>query len=179
MSNGVATGVRSGAWFRNVVAVLSVLLMLMSSQQRGQAQAADALPFSKGFLVTGNYVVGGVDLNPQAVDHGFITGTIAMSGVPAGAEVLAAYLYWETISTNVAQVNGARFRGSPVTVVKASSLPLKPSTAACWSSGGGGGASYTMTMYRADVLHLLPVQVDASGRPNGHRLINDSDLVSN
>ena len=66
MSNGVATRVRSGLWFRIVVAALSVLLTLMSSQQRGQAQAADALPFSKGFLVTGNYVVGGVDLDPQA-----------------------------------------------------------------------------------------------------------------
>ena len=102
-----------------------------------------------------------------------------MSGVPAGADVIAAYLYWETISTNVAQVNGARFRGSPVTVVKASSMPLKPSTAACWSSGGGGGASYTMTMYRADVLRLLPVQVGADGQPNGRRLVNDADLLSN
>jgi len=118
MSNGVAAGLRSGAWFRNVVAALSV--SLMSSQQRGQAQAADALPFAKGFLVTDNDVAGGVDLDPQSVDHGFITGTIPMSGVPAGADIIAAYLYWETISTNVAQVNGARFRGSPVTVVKAS-----------------------------------------------------------
>ena len=177
MSNGVATGVRSGAWFRNVAAVLSVSLMLMSSPQRGQAQAADALPFSKGFLLTGSYVVGGVDLNPQAVDHGFLTGTIPMSGVPAGAEVVAAYLYWETISTNVAQVDGAEFRGRPVTVVKASSLPLTPSTRPCWSSGGGSGATYTMTMFRADVLHLLPIQLDASGRPTGHRLVNDTDLV--
>ena len=179
MSNGVAAGVRSGAWFRNVVAVLSVSTMLMFSPQRGQAQDADALPFSKGFLVTGNYIVGGVDLDPHAIDHGFITGTVPMSGVPADAEVIAAYLYWETISTNVAQVNGALFRGSPVTVVKASSTRLKPSTSACWSSGGGGGASYTMTMYRADVLHLLPVRLDAGGRPDGHRLVNDTDLLSN
>jgi len=120
MSNGVAAGVHSGAWFRNVVAVLSVSLMLMSSQQRGQAQAADALPLSKGFLVTGNDVVGGVDLDPQAIDKGFITGTIPMNEVPAGADVIAAYLYRETISTNVAQVNGVRFRGSPVAVIKAS-----------------------------------------------------------
>jgi len=179
MSNDVAMRVRSGSWFRNAVAALSVSLMVMSSQQPGQAQAADALPFSKGFLVTGNYVVGGVDLDPHAIDHGFITGTVPMSGVPAGADVIAAYLYWETISTNVAQVNGARFRGSPVTVVKASSTPLKPSTSACWSSGGGGGASYTMTMYRADVLRLLPVQLGADGQPNGRRLVNDADLLGN
>jgi len=48
MSNGVAAGLRSGAWFRNVVAALSV--SLMSSQQRGQAQAADALPFAVSYM---------------------------------------------------------------------------------------------------------------------------------
>ena len=53
MSNGVAAGVRSSAWFRNVVAVLSVSLMLMSSQQRVHGQNPELL-FSKGFLVTGN-----------------------------------------------------------------------------------------------------------------------------
>ena len=144
----------------------------------GLAQAADALPFSKGFLVTGNYAVGGVDVDPKTTANGVVTGTVSMSGVPANAEILAAYLYWEMISTDIAQVNGARFRGSPVTVVKASSTPLNPSTSACWSSGGGGGATYTMTMFRADVLRLLPVQLDASGSPTGHRLVNDADLLA-
>ena len=50
MSNGVAAGLRSGAWFRNVVAALSV--SLMSSQQRAQAQAADALPFASSPTTT-------------------------------------------------------------------------------------------------------------------------------
>jgi hypothetical protein len=141
-------------------------------------RAQDALPFSKSYLVTGNYVVGGVDLVPQTGTHGFITGTIPMSGVPANAEVIAAFLYWETISTQISQVDGAQFRGSPITVVKASSTPLGPATAACWSAGGGLGAAYTMTMFRADVLRLLPEQVDANGTPTGKRLVNDTDLLN-
>jgi hypothetical protein len=52
MSN-VVTGARSGTWLRNVVPVLSVSSMLMSSQQRVHGQNPE-LPFSKGFLVTGN-----------------------------------------------------------------------------------------------------------------------------
>jgi len=102
-----------------------------------------------------------------------------MSGVPADAEILAAYLYWEMITTDIAQVDGAQFRGSPITVVKASSTSLNPSIAPCWSSGGGSGATYTMTMFRADVLHLLPFQLGANGQPTGRRLVNDADLTNN
>ena len=34
-------------------------------------------------------------------------------------------------------------------------------------------------MFRADVLRLLPVQMDANGKPTGKRLVNDADLLSN
>src|SRR3954468_1104072 len=155
------------------VLILFVVTMLVGGQ-RVLAQTPDALPFSKGFLVTGNYTVGSVDLNPKAAAGGRVSGTVSMSGVPADGEILAAYLYWEMISTNVAQVDGALFRGSPITVVKASPLALNPANAPCWSSGGGSGATYTMTMFRADVLHLLPIQVNASGKPTGRRLVNDT-----
>src|SRR5215510_10381691 len=59
----------------------------------------NSLPFSKQFLIPGNYVVGSVDLLPASQGNGFITGNIPVSGVPANADILAAYLYWETIST--------------------------------------------------------------------------------
>src|SRR5215475_7375285 len=36
-----------------------------------------------------------------------------------------------------------------------------------------------VTMFRADVLHLLPFQLDANGQPTGRRLVNDADLRSN
>ena len=39
----------------------------------------DALPFSMGYLITGNYVVGGVSLKPKSPTRGFATGTIPMA----------------------------------------------------------------------------------------------------
>src|SRR3954469_11696127 len=123
---------------RSATAVLIVFLVtILLGGTRGLAQTPDALPFSKGFLVTGNYTVGSVDVNPKAAAGGLVSGTISMNGVPADGEIVAAYLYWEMISTNVAQVDGALFRGSPITVVKASPLALNPANAPCWSSGGG------------------------------------------
>src|SRR5215472_8903136 len=138
-------------------AIIVSLLTLVVTELPGFAQSGDALPFAKGFLVSGNYVVGGIDLDPKTASSGFVSGTIPMSGVPDDAEILGAYLYWEMISTNTAQVDGAMFRGQRLTVVKSSSMLLNPANAPCWSSGGGSGAIYTMTMFRADVLHLLPI----------------------
>jgi hypothetical protein len=142
-------------------------------------QSVSALPFAKNFLITGNYVVGSVDLAPQSGANGFLTGTIPVSGVPATAEVLAAYLYWETISTDIAQVDGAEFRGSPIVVVKQSYSTLTGGTAQCWTSGGGSGASYRMTMFRADVLRQLPIETDSTGKPTGRILVNSADLTAN
>jgi len=150
-----ASGTSAGAGLLRRAAVLSSLgFVVLFAQLAGQAQAQDALPFSKSYLVTGNYVVGSVDLAPGSAVNGFITGTIPMNGVPDNADILAAFLYWETISTQIAQVNGAKFRGFPVTGVKAASNQLTPETASCFSSGGGSGAAYTMTMFRADVLYV-------------------------
>ena len=143
----------------------------------GHAATKKELPYAKGYTVTGDYAVGNVDLRPTGGSSGFATGTIPMSGVPENADILAAFLYWETIWTDKAQVDGATFRGAPVTVVKASSRALADKTAACYASGGGRKPKYTMTMYRADVLHLLPSQVDGDGNATGKRLVNDADLL--
>lgn len=156
------------------MAAVSVLLV---AQPGAVAPPPDALPFAKSYSVTGNYVVGGVDLVPRSGGKGFLTGTIPMSGVPENAVILTAFLFWETISTNISQVDGAKFRGAPVTIVKASSKPLTGNTSACWASGGGKNAQYTASMFRADVLHLLPPQVGANGTPSGKRLVNDEDLL--
>src|SRR5688500_7777120 len=78
----------------------------------------DALPFSKSYTITGNYIAAGVDLDPKNSSNGFANGTIAMSGVPANADVLVAFLYWETISTLPSQIAGAQFRGLPLTNAK-------------------------------------------------------------
>src|SRR5262249_23640807 len=131
----------------------------------------DALPFAKSFLVTGNYVVGSVDLAPWKRTNGFVTGTIPISGVPANASVVAAYLYWETIASNTAQLDGGKSRGQPMTVVKATSKALQKDFSPCWCSDFEHNR--TMTMFRADVLPLLPIEKDAQGRLTGRVLVND------
>jgi hypothetical protein len=150
---------------------------MLFAQTVGHAQAPDALQFSRNYLLTGNYVVGGVDLAPASGGNGFLTGTINMSGVPANADIIGAFLYWEMITTNMSQASGALFRGSVLQNIRTSSMMLTPATSPCFSSGGGSGAVYTMTMFTADVLHLLPVQLDVNGKRVGRHLVNDADLA--
>src|SRR6266496_4696073 len=93
---------RTHAHRRRFVAagLLSIGLAALFAQSAVHADATDALPYASSFLVTGNYVVGGVDLthtqNPTGAD-GLVTGMINISGVPANADILAAYMYWEMI----------------------------------------------------------------------------------
>ena len=128
---------------------LALALAAVFAQSQGNAQLSNPLPYSDGFLVTGNYVVGSVDVAGQNV-NGFSNGTIHMAGVPANADILAAYLYWETIdlpgSPNLnPQTTPVKFRGQPVIdakvqVVRGSSVP--GIGASCYSSG----APLTLTM---------------------------------
>src|SRR5437870_5791305 len=87
------------------LAVTAVVALCTLAQNNVNAAGADALPFSNSFLVTGNYAVGGVDIHGQTA-NGFSTGTIHINRctatstfncVPQTADILAAYLYWETI----------------------------------------------------------------------------------
>jgi hypothetical protein len=58
--------------------------------------AGDALSFKNNWFLTGDYVVGGVGLRGTGVSN-VATGTINIAGVPANADIIAAYLYWETL----------------------------------------------------------------------------------
>src|SRR5215831_2020034 len=89
--------------------LVALVLAVLFAQTRGQTQSTDALPYSKGYPVTGDFVVGGVDLVAKTAVGGFVTGTISIAGVPDNADVLEAFLYWETIWTNPNQLNGATF----------------------------------------------------------------------
>src|SRR6516165_2456048 len=84
------------------LAALLVLALVTLLQTGSHAQTTDALPYAGGYLVTGNYVDGGVDLmeavNPPDPVTGLSTGTIHMHGVPTDATIVAAYLYWEAIT---------------------------------------------------------------------------------
>jgi hypothetical protein len=70
--------------------ILATALGALLAEVPGHATsvAQDPLPYSKGFLVTGNYVVAGVDL-PKAN----ASGTITVAGVPDNADIVGAYLY--------------------------------------------------------------------------------------
>ena len=171
--------------FGKRAALLALGFLVVFAQSGGQATTTppDALPYSTGFLVTGDYVTGTVDLDPRNAVDGSLTGTIPMSGVPANADIVAAFLYWEMISPQGAPAvaTGAKFRGQPIgppvskARVKSISQPLTGSAAACYP----GTLPLTLTMFRADVLHLLPAQLDAKGQPTGKLLVNNIDLLIN
>ena len=135
------------------------------------AQAPPDLSHFTTFTLTGDYVVAGVDLQPQSQGNGYATGTIQVSGVPANADIVAAYLYWETIAASPSQLSGALFRGEPVSAIKTSSVSLTGPYATCYAGGGN-----TLSMMRADVRRLLPPQLDANGKPTGKRVVNHADL---
>jgi len=104
---------------------LATLLIGVVAQDSGQAaeDPPDALPYSLSYTVTGDYAVGGVDLLPSPQTNGFQTATIHMgttadNTVPANAEILAAFLYWETLADSEDQLTGVKFRGTPVTFVR-------------------------------------------------------------
>jgi uncharacterized protein YjbI with pentapeptide repeats len=162
-----------------IAARIAVVLLAFGAVLGGQPAYAQlpTLKYFNSFTVTGNYSVCGVDLRPQSQVNGFVTGTIQFgqgncAAVPQDADIVAAYLYWETIWANPADLEGALFRGQPVTAVKSTAIPLVGPYSPCWSNGGDN-----LTMLRADVLRLLPPQLDESGKPTGKRLVNHSDLA--
>ena len=91
-TSGTRVGARS---LRSALALLALSLALVFPESV-QAQAP-TLKYFSSFTVRGNYVVAGVDLLPQSAQNGTVTGTIQVSGVPPNADIVAAYLYWETI----------------------------------------------------------------------------------
>jgi len=187
-------------------AFLAAVFALLFAQMSGRAAPGDpinTLPYTKGFLVTGDYVIGGVDLNENdhPIVNGFSTGTIHIREtpcppgqqcdvVPANADVIAAYLFWETITIadnpltplvdeSVAPATGVKFRGNDIDItdvwtVNRSSTP-ESSTTPCWSSGD----PLTRHIFRADVLRFLPMLLDKDDYETGRFLVNDSDLVAN
>ncbi len=163
------------------------------------AQAALAqgpLNYFKNYFVTGDYAVAGVGLSGKAV-KGSVTGTINFSGVPCTsapglfatvvpctakgavpADVIAAFLYWQTIETTAtpSYASGSfdATANNPNTFI---SVALgNTNVAACAAGGGTQSGAYTR-VYRADVLRYLPINTTADVRlANGSHTIQ---LVSN
>jgi len=154
------------------------LLLLALGAQSAHAQAPQ-LQFFKNYFLVGDYAVSGVGLRGQGDATGFANGSIYFdreigSGtvgnhaprIPANVEVVAAYLYWETIekTDNPSSMNG-KFDGQAIVAKTLGAGHAAP----CWSGGGTTGSSQgapTLRVYRADVLRYLP----AAG---GLRVVND------
>ncbi len=180
----------------SIAFLLALGLAALFAQAPGHAAPgveSDPLLYARGMLVTGNYVAGGVDLfnqspvniPPDVLANGLATGTIHMTGVPAKADIVGAFLYWETIYPTTLDARKdiaslVKFRGSaidPTIGLKATTKSLSGNTATCWGSAGQGPR--VLTMFRADVLHQLPKLFDATGKWTGKRLVNDTDVTAN
>jgi len=127
--------------------------------------ASDALNYTKNYFVTGDYVVGSVGLWSSGNNP---VGTITLSGVPQGADIVAAFLYWETAeaSASPSGANGV-FDGNAIV----GDPRGNPNTLACGSGGNLSPNEYAH-VYRADVLRYLPVDTTNSIRiANGQHKI--------
>src|SRR5262245_34777055 len=95
---------------RVLIALFVCLCCVSIAAQRGSAQNAQPLDLYNNYFVTGDYVVGAVGLRGLGDASGFATRSIkipdtvqaqatgvASPGVPAGAKIKAAFLYWETV----------------------------------------------------------------------------------
>ena len=152
------------------------------------ACSTTSLCLDNNYFVTGDYVVGG-DVFDGKIVNGLATGTITIpdplqstsTSVPAGAEIVAAFLYWETVeSTNAGAITGqvGSFNGSTITGV----VLGNPKAPTSWSAGGCSGnaqGSKTMRAYRADVRPLLPVDANGNIQANGAFKVGLQDSGSN
>src|SRR5215469_5941465 len=136
------------------------------------AQNTPPLTLSNTYFVTGDYVVAGwVETAPDG--SGYAPGTISVpdlkqpsqQGVPpappAGAEIVAAYLYWATVEGSTSSYAGQNgfFNGYRIS----GTVLGNPNAPTSWSAGGCSGASTgskTMRTYRADVRSYLPLDAN-------------------
>jgi hypothetical protein len=174
-----------------------VLFILTFTSLIGIAQANPPLNFGNNFFVTGDYVVAGVGLRGLGV-NGYATrqfgmpdaNTMPAGGVPKGADIVAALLFWETVESSQTSFAGQSgfFRpvvpGGPATP----GYPIvggvlgNPNAPVSWSSGGCSGSaqgSKTMRVYSADVRAFLPLDSNGNVLANGTYEVSLADSGSN
>jgi len=126
-------------------------------------QQTPTLSLQNNFILSGDYYAQGLDNGLTAsATQGYVQGTITIppSALPAGAEVVATYLYWQALETaampssSFATFNGYSIFGTPI----GGDL-----TVGCWTSAAPGGI---MRAYRSNVTAFLPV-VNGSNNPVG------------
>jgi X-X-X-Leu-X-X-Gly heptad repeat protein len=171
-------------------------LLLMGFSQPGFSQTTPPLNFENNYFVTGDYVIAGVGLRGLGV-NGFATKQFTMpdtnsvpsTGVPAGADIVAAFLYWgevESSQTTFAGQNGffrPVFAGGPSKGYPITGVVLgNPNAPVSWSSGGCSGGSQgskTMRIYAADVSRFLPQDAQGNVQANGTYEVSLADSGSN
>ena len=163
------------------------LLFAIGFAQAALAQSDPPLNFENNFFVTGDYVVSGAYGMNGTVVNGMTTGTISVpdqnpstlqanpgitgaTSVPVGAQIVGAFLYWETVEsanhTGTGAIGSFGLKNGPSYAI--SGLPLPAQSAVSWSSGGCPGTSTgrVLTAYRADVRSLLPLDAHGNATPN-------------
>lgn len=153
------------------------------------AASEPPLNFGNNYFVTGDYVVAGAYFMNVDVANGYATGAITVPDlnpgitgakfVPAGAEVVAAVLYWQTIE-KAAVVPGQTgsgengffrpvFIGGPTTGYPITGVYLGSQNTVPSSSGGCTGTSTTEVVrtYRANVFGALPRDATGNISANG------------
>jgi hypothetical protein len=172
----------------STAALLAALVVLVFAQSGGQAAPGDALPFTKGYLVTGNYITGSVDFKPSTNPpdlNGLATGTIPIgnSATAGGVHLVAAYLFWEAVHpypmTSAADpTEGVKFRGLSIAqgsiVANTKQISTGGGGATCWGSAGQG--TFGVSSFRASVLALMPKQYDSNGSWTGKYIVNSNEL---
>jgi X-X-X-Leu-X-X-Gly heptad repeat protein len=171
-------------------------LLILGFAQSGLAQQTTPLNFENNYFVTGDYVVAGVGLRGLGV-NGFASRQFTMpdansvpaTGVPQGADIVAAFLYWETVEgsqTGFAGQNGffrPVFAGGPASGYPITGVVLgNPNAPVSWSSGGCSGSSQgskTMRTYAVDVSRFLPQDAQGNILANGTYEVRLADSGSN
>ena len=134
------------------------------------AWCGDSLNFFNNWFVTGDYAVAGVGLKGTGVS-GFATGSISMTGVPSGAQPIAAFLYWSTVEpsstpgASIGYFNGNKIQGAVL------GNPQAPNPACT-----AGAFAF---VYRADVLRYLPLNSSNIAQANGSQTVKLPDAGAN
>ncbi|HTM32569.1 MAG TPA: hypothetical protein VL263_14760, partial [Vicinamibacterales bacterium] len=183
-----------------VAVALATVFHLFDKRVAAQT-TTDDLKYFKNYFVTGDYVVSGVGLRGKGGQNGappgVAQGVINVSGVPPGAEIISAQLYWQVVSDTGPLVGsvGAKFKGYPL------QAPDNPATGGfdpepygkvmtfagaspCFNPGGGTGdpGNRHTFSYRLDVLRFFDVDTREAigGVPNslfGSTIVNGAHAI--
>jgi hypothetical protein len=178
--------------------VCASLSLILATPQSARAQAP--LAFFKNYFVTGDYVVRGVSLWRRGISGNataFIPALGGPDGVPATADILAAFLYVQTAEkVQGSGIHNARFAGHHLgpftapgshepgsgTFAKAL-VDWDTASSPCWSVAYPGRRR--LVTYRVDVLRFLPIDPATEKQsltathqivvPDAGQLFNDDD----